>query len=161
MSKKGLMLLVMMLAFWMGVAAQPASTGRELLKSLVEQYSETKGVDGMVCTKGSGLEMIKMVLRKDFGKEFIKGVDMIIIIDYSKADKSVAEDIRTQTNTLAKSYEQKELPDDITEGNYMRNYFKLNDNKDAIADMIILMENAEVKSVIYFGGEMRGEPKAK
>ena len=155
------MLLVMMLAFWLGAAAQPASTGRELLKSLVEQYSETKGVDGMVCTKGSGLEMIKMVLRKDFGKEFIKGVDMIIIIDYSSADKQVAEAIRAQTDTLSASYEQKELPKEMTEGSYMRNYFKLNDNKDAIADMIILMENAEVKSVIYFGGEMRGEPKAK
>lgn len=161
MSKKALMLLVLMLAFWMSVAAQPAKTGREMLKSLIEQYSETKGVDGMVYAKGTGLEMVKMALRKDFGKGFIKGVDMIIIIDYSNADKNVAEDIRTQTNTLAKDYEQKELPDDITEGNYMRNYFKLNDNKDAISDMIILAENAEAKYVIYFGGEMRGEPKAK
>ena len=115
----------------------------------------------MVCTKGNGLEMIKLVLRKEFGKDFIKGVDMIIIIDYSKAEQQVAEVIRTQTESLSASYEQKELPEEMTKGNYMRNFFKLNDSKEVITDMVVLVESAENKTVIYFGGEMTSPPKTK
>lgn len=161
MSKRGIMLLVMMLTLWLGAAAQPTSTGRELMTSMVEKYGEDKGVNGMVCTKGNGLEMIKLVLRKEFGKDFIKGVDMIIIIDYSKAEQQVAEVIRTQTESLSASYEQKELPEEMTKGNYMRNFFKLNDSKEVITDMVVLVESAENKTVIYFGGEMTSPPKTK
>ena len=161
MSKRGIMLLVMMLTLWLGAAAQPTSTGRELMTSMVEKYGEDKGVNGMVCTKGNGLEMIKLVLRKEFGKDFIKGVDMIIIIDYSKAEQQVAEVIRTQTESLSASYEQKELPEEMTKGNYRRNFFKLNDSKEVITDMVVLVESAENKTVIYFGGEMTSPPKTK
>lgn len=161
MSKRGIMLLVMMLTLWLGAAAQPTSTGRELMTSMVEKYGEDKGVNGMVCTKGNGLEMIKLVLRKEFGKDFIKGVDMIIIIDYSKAEQQVAEVIRTQTESLSASYEQKELPEEMTKGNYMRNFFKQNDSKEVITDMVVLVESAENKTVIYFGGEMTSPPKTK
>ena len=161
MAKKRITLLVMMLAFWLGAAAQSASIGHELMVSMVDKYDESKNVNGIVCTKGNGLEMIKMMLRKDFGKDFIKGVDEVIIIEYSEADKEVAKDIRTQIETLSKVYDQKELPQSLTEGSYMRNYFKLNDSKDAITDMVVLMENAENKTVIYFGGTMTGEPKTK
>lgn len=161
MSKRGIMLLLMMLTLWLGAAAQPTSTGRELMTSMVEKYGEDKGVNGMVCTKGNGLEMIKLVLRKEFGKDFIKGVDMIIIIDYSKAEQQVAEVIRTQTESLSASYEQKELPEEMTKGNYMRNFFKLNDSKEVITDMVVLVESAENKTVIYFGGEMTSPPKTK
>lgn len=153
------MLLVMALTLWLGAAAQPTSTGRELMTSLVEEYGEDKGVNGMVCTKGNGLEMIKLVLRKEFGKDFIKGVDMIIIIDYSKAEQQVAEVIRTQTESLSASYEQKELPEEMTKGNYMRNFFKLSENKEAITDMVVLMENESTRTAIYFGGEMTSPPK--
>ena len=155
------MLLLMMLTLWLGAAAQPTSTGRELMTSMVEKYGEDKGVKGMVCTKGNGLEMIKLVLRKEFGKDFIKGVDMIIIIDYSKAEQQVAEVIRTQTESLSASYEQKELPEEMTKGNYMRNFFKLSDSKEVITDMVVLVESAENKTVIYFGGEMTSPPKTK
>ena len=153
------MLLVVMLWAWLGVAAQSADTGRELMTSMVDRYSEHKGVNGMVCTKGNGLEMIKLMLRKEFGKDFIKGVDVIIILDYSKADQQVTEAIRTQTESLSASYEQKELPEELTNGNYMRNFFKLSDNKEAITDMVVLMEGAENRTVIYFGGEMTSPPK--
>lgn len=154
-------MLLLMLAIWVGAAAQPASTGRELMTSMVEQYSQTEGVEGVVCTKGNGLEMIKLMLRKQFGKEFIKGVEEIVIIDYSKAEQQVAEVIRTQTESLSASYEQKELPEEMTKGNYMRNFFKLNDSKQIITDMVVLVESAENKTVIYFGGEMTSPPKTK
>ena len=155
------MLLAMLLTLWLGAAAQSSDTGRELMTSMVDRYSQNKGVNGMVCTKGNGLEMIKLVLRKEFGKEFIKGVDVIIIIDYSSADKQVAEAIRAQTDTLSASYEQKELPKEMTEGSYMRNYFKLSENKEAITDMVVLMENESTRTVIYFGGEMTSAPNVK
>lgn len=153
------MLLVLMLTFWVGAVAQPTSTGRELMRSMVEQYSKTTGVEGVVCTKGNGLEMIKLMLRKQFGKEFVKGVEEIIIIDYSKADKQVAEAIRTQTESLSASYEQKELPKELVKDNYMRNFFKLNDSKEIITDMVVLVEGAKNRTVIYFGGEMTSPPK--
>jgi hypothetical protein len=153
------MLLLTMLTLWLGAAAQPTSTGRELMRSMVEQYSQTSGVDGMVCTKGNGLEMVKLALRKQFGKEFIKGVEEIVIIDYSKADKQVAEAIRTRSESLSASYEQKELPKEIVQDSYMRNFFKLNDSKEIITDMVVLVESAKNRIVIYFGGAMTSPPK--
>ena len=71
----------------------------------------------------------------------------------------MTEAIRTQTESLSASYEQKELPEELTKGNYMRNFFKLSDNKEAITDMVVLMEGAENRTVIYFGGEMTSPPK--
>ncbi len=161
MSKRGILLLLMTLALWFGAAAQPSSTGRELMRSLVEQYDQTTGVEGMVCTKGNGLEMIKLVLRKQFGKEFIKGVEEIVIIDYSKADTQAAEAIRTRTESLSASYEQKELPKELVKDNYMRNFFKLNDSKEIITDMVVLVESAKNRIAIYFGGQMTSPPKTK
>lgn len=154
-------MLLLMLAIWVGAAAQPASTGRELMTSMVEKYSQTEGVEGVVCTKGNGLEMIKLMLRKQFGKEFIKGVDVIIIVDYTKADSQVADAIRTQTESLSANYEQKELPKEIVKDNYLRNFFKLNDSKQIITDMVVLVESAKNRTVIYFGGEMTSPPKTK
>jgi hypothetical protein len=41
----------------------------------------------------------------------------------------------------------------------MRNFFKLNDSKEIITDMVVLVESAKNRIVIYFGGEMTSPPK--
>lgn len=157
---KRVCLLVLMLTFWLSAAAQPTTSARELVKSMAEKYDGKGGIESMICTKGSGLEMIKMAMRKELGKDFVKGVDIIIIIDYSKADKQTSETISTQIDKLKSGYQQMELSKEMTEGEHLRNYFNFDDEKEVITDMVMLSEGKEDKYVVYFGGEM-GVPKSK
>ena len=61
-------------------AQQPASV-EKAVKEIVKKYDDNNGVSCVTVAKGSGLEMLKMVFNKEFGKEFMKGVTSITIID--------------------------------------------------------------------------------
>ena len=54
--------------------AVAAGKRREGCKEIVKKYDDNNGVSCVTVAKGSGLEMLKMVFNKEFGKEFMKGV---------------------------------------------------------------------------------------
>ena len=142
------------------------SSVRSSMQSMAERLDEKDGVECMVCVKGSGLEFIKLMMRKEMGKEFMKGVDMIVIINYSEAPSAKVTEIRNEVESIAKiELTQQELPDDVKEGKYMRTYFRKGDDGKSIHDMIIIAEDDSEKEpsniVMYFGGVMRNEPNSK
>lgn len=146
------------------IAQTANSSVRSSMQSMAERLDEKDGVECMVCVKGNGLEMMKLMMRKEMGKDFIKGVDMIVIINYSEAPSAKVTEIRNEIENIAKiELTQQELPDDIKEGKYMRTYFREGDDGKSIHDMIIIAEDESEKEsskiVMYFGGVMRDEPK--
>ncbi len=84
---------VLLMTFFFSVVLMgqtPAgSDGRERVLQFAEHFEEVEGVDAMVCVKGSGLGRIKMMLRGKVDKEFIAGVEMVVILDYTNASKDV------------------------------------------------------------------------
>ena len=69
-----------------GYAQEPAKVGA-VVDGLVQKYGDVKGVDCMTLVKGKGLEMVKMMFNKQFGKEFMRGVTSIPSSDIAKPRK--------------------------------------------------------------------------
>lgn len=157
MLKQGLILFYMLIAFSLSAMSQTQTTAapncREAMKTLAKKYEDGDKISSMILVKGSGLEMMKLMFRKEFGKDFIKGVNMIIIIEYSEATESEATAIRQEVEKLAKGMEQADLPkEDIADVKYVRNYFNRSADDKSLSDMIILAEDSKDKCVLYFGG---------
>ena len=159
MLKRIFVTLCMVIALSLSAVAQTqdSSSIRDKMKALAEKYDEVNGIESLVCVKGSGLEMMKLMFRKEMGKDFIKGVDMIIFINYADAPNDLAKTIRGEVEGMAKDLREEELPKDMTDGKYMRNFFSLSNDEKEIHDMIILVEEGDSKSVVYFGGVMKDD----
>ena len=117
---------------------------------LEKKYNETKGMDCMTFTKGKGLEMIKMVLNKELGKTFMKGVTSVTIIDYSEASEQVCQSFNKDLDVI--TTQLKELG---TEGEKRgTRSFACTSNVDAgkLSDFIIVMEGDGKKTMMYMAG---------
>ncbi|MBR5138683.1 MAG: hypothetical protein IKV12_03960 [Alistipes sp.] len=134
------------------------SSTRNSMEFMAEKYDDKLGVETFVFVKGRGLETMKLLLRKEMGKDFLKGVDMIVLINYSDASNDTANTIHSEIDSITKDFSQQELPKEMTEGKNMRNFFKLGDDGKSIHDMIIIIEEETSKNVMYLGGVMKEEP---
>lgn len=167
MGKRIFILICVIIVTSFSAMAQTANSSvRNSMQAMAERLDEKDGVECLVCVKGSGLELVKLMMRKEMGKDFVKGVDMIVIINYSEAPSAKVTEIRNEIESIAKiELTQQELPDDVKEGKYMRTYFRKGDDGKSIHDMIIIAEDDSEKEssniVMYFGGVMRDEPKSK
>ena len=141
-----------------GYAQEPTAAGKAIA-DMVAKYENTEGVDCMVVTKGNGLGMVKMALRAQLGKSFLKGVTSMTIIDYGKASEEVCESIRTDVNVFISMLEEIDLTKSekkIDDSSYLRCFATVNENR-TISDFLMLMENKEMKWMIYMEGEIKVE----
>ena len=137
--------------------AQEASKVQEAVNKIVEKYENTEGVSCMTVVKGGGLEMIKMALKKEFGKSFMKGVTSITIIEYGEASQETCTAIRKDLDifkSLLKDFnigEEKEFSDN----DYVRCFAAEETGK--LSDFVIAIENGSSKAVMYMAGEIQIE----
>lgn len=161
---KKCMVLCLSLLLWLGaVAQQTEQSGKSKVLALVKKYEQTKGVDAMVCEKGSGLELVKMMLRKEMGKDFVKGINIIVIIDYSKATEQIAGEIRASIDTFSTIFQPMPLEKADVGSDCKKAYFKVSPDEKYITDMVMILEDKEEKCAMYFGGQMKDddEPQKK
>lgn len=154
------MLLCALVALSLSAMAQSADAQnpRKAMQDLAKKYDDSKNITSAVLVKGSGLELMKVMLRKEFSKDVIKGVDMIIIVEYADATESEADAIRSEVETLAKGLEKVEIPEgEKPKANRLGTYIQVSADGKSISDMIILMEDDEQRCVMYFGGVIRDE----
>lgn len=155
--------IVLLVAVGTTAMAQNSATtpksDKDKLVELAKKYEDVKGVDSFVCVKGKGLETIKLFLRSQFEKDFLKGINIIIIIDYKEAKPEVAAEIIKQIKQVGQNFQQMELPEETVEGKNVQNFFKTNPaNEDEITEMMLIMEDDEDKSFMYFGGVFGDTP---
>jgi predicted lipoprotein len=55
----------------------------------------------MTVTKGFGLSMVKMKFNKQFGKEFMKGVTRITVIEYSEASQQTCQSLHKELDAFS------------------------------------------------------------
>ena len=67
------------------------------MKEIVKKYEKTNGVECMVLSKGIRLGLVKMALNEQIGKDIMKGVTCITIINYSDADQNTCAEINKKT----------------------------------------------------------------
>lgn len=149
------MLLCALVVLSLSAMAQSADTQnpRKAMQNLATKYEDSKNITSAVLVKGSGLELMKVMLRKEFSKDVIKGVDMIVLVEYADATESEADAIRSEVETLAKGLEKVEIPEgEKPKANRLGTYIQVSADGKSISDMIILIEEGDEKCVMYFGG---------
>ena len=94
-SKIRVMLLSLLLTLVsINVYADSAEKIEATVDEIAKKYDGVSGVEVISVTKGNGLELVKMMFKKQFGKEFMRRVTSITIISYSDAEAAVCESLR-------------------------------------------------------------------
>lgn len=139
-------------------ATSYATTTEEVTKKIEEitaNYKDTKGIEVVSVTKGNGLELIKMMLKKQFGKEFMRGVTSITVIDYSDATEEVSNSLRKDLDTFTSILEEFDLSGnkDFSQNDYVR-CFAHKAEDGTLSDFVVAMEKDSLEMVVYMAGKI-------
>lgn len=133
---------------------------RKQMQSIANKYEQKSGFDIMTAVKGEGLELIKVMMRKEFGKDFIKGVNIIIMADYAEASKSDSALFRSEVMRLKRYCENIDIPEELLkEENGVTDFMvKVDSSGEYMTDFIIIHEAGNERSMVYFGGKIKADP---
>lgn len=136
--------------------AQESSKVEAKVNELVKKYENVKGVDCMSVTKGLGLSMVKMMFNKQLGKQFMKGVTGITIIEYSDASQQTSMALRKELDEFLPLLQEFKLGEqkESSENDYMRSFATTLDN-NTISDFIVALENKDSKIIMYMSGKIK------
>lgn len=156
--KKNLFFVILSLLTMLSTYAQKTSEVQIKVNELVKKYEEVKGVDCTLIEKGRGLGMVKMMFNKQFGKDFMKGVTSITIIDYTDASKEVSETLREELNVFLSVLKEYNLnkKKEFAEHSYIRSFASSTDD-GTISDFVVAIESLGSKMIMYMAGEIKVE----
>ena len=152
-------LKIILLAFFALLGATTfATTADKKVKEIVDNYKDVKGVEIVEVTKGNGLEFVKMMFKKQFGKEFMRGVTSITIIGYSDASETVCISLRKDLDIFTSVLEEFDLSGnkDFSKNEYVRCFAQRTEN-GTLSDFVVAMEQDQMKMVVYMAGEIKIE----
>ena len=153
-TKMVLLVAMLVMTIVAGYAQEPSKVEVKV-KDLVKRYENVKGVDCVVVAKGSGLGLVKMMFNEQFGKDFMKGVTSITIINYSEASNEVCQALRQEIETfgsLLKEIVPKEDKESSKQG-YNRSFASIS-NGNTMSDFVIAIEDDESKMMMYMAGDI-------
>lgn len=137
-----------------GNVQQPA-TVESTVNDIVRKYEESQGVNCMTVVKGKGLDMVKMMFNKEFGKEFMKGVTSITIIEYSEAPEETCMSLRKDLDAFLSLLQEFDISNEkqFADNDYIRCFVSASDSK-TLSDFVIALENDESKMIMYMAGKI-------
>ena len=159
MIRKIFLTMALLLSLSFGAAAQTTNTksGRERMIEFANKYEDSKEITSMICTKGRGLDMFKLLMRGEYGKEFFKGVDIIIFVEYGDASAEQAKTLTKEMEALCQDFDEIDIPEsEGTKDKKIRTFLKFNSDNN-ITDMVVILEDSEDKGMTYFGGVIKLE----
>ena len=145
--------------------AQEPSKAELKVKELVKKYENVKDVECLTIGKGRGLGLVKMAFNQQFGRDFMKGVKSITIIDYTKASEEVCQALRKEIdsfgsflkdfNALARK-DNKDSKESAPKG-YERGFASISEDEASISDFIFASELDGTKMIMYMAGKIKVE----
>ena len=138
--------------------AQNSAAVEKAVKEIVKKYDGVDKVDCVTVAKGSGLELVKMMFKKEFGKEFMKGVTSITIINYSDASEKTCASLRKELDVFLPLLEEFDLSEEksFSDTGYVRSFAsESKTDKGAITDFVAAIEKEDSKMVMYMAGTIK------
>ena len=156
--KRMALLVVMIMMTFASACAQELSQVEKMFGEMVKKYENIEGVECVSVVKGGGLEMMKMLLNKELGKSFMKGVTSITVIDYSDASQETCSALHHDLDVFTSMLEEFDVSEEpsFSDNDYLRSFASVSDD-GTISDFIIAMENEDSKSIMYMAGEIKIE----
>lgn len=150
-------LVVMIMMTFAAAYAQVPSQAEKVVGELVKKYENVEGVDCLSVVKGGGLEMVKLMLSKELGRSFMKGVTSITIIDYSSASQATCLSLRKELDAFLSILEDFDISEDnsFADCDYIRSFALTSETEESISDLIIAMEDKNTKSIMYMAGKIK------
>ena len=151
MIRTTLLTILFSMATFVGYAKEPSNV-EKAVNEIVKKYEDEKGVTSMTLVRGKGLEIIKLMLNKEFGKSFMKGVTSVTIIDYSDASESICKSLKYELNvfnTLLKEFDLSK-EDKFSDNAYVRCF--TSEYSGTLSDFVIALEDDKSKIIMYMAG---------
>lgn len=151
--------LVAMMFIVTDISAQRAneSPARKHLRTLVERYENVPNVEAMICEEGVELTTAKLMMRPQFGRKFLKGVDMLAIVMFTEASPELVNEIKSETDKFSEMLTMIDFADDAAEELEEGQEFKCfigETSNDMVSDFMMWIADKDTKCIFYFGGEL-------
>ena len=157
MKRMMLFVALVMMAF-VGNYAQEPSQVEKMVDEIVKKYENTNGVDCFKVAKGSGLKMFKMMFNKEFGKDFMRGVTSITVIDYGEASEEIIQALRKELDVFTSLLEEFSFGEEkVTDSDYIRCFAAISEEKSTVSDFVIALESEGTKTFMYMAGDIKVE----
>ena len=130
----------------------------EQITALAAKYKGKSGVASLVANGGGKLNMVKMILRKDFDKEFIEGIECFAIISYKEASTELRNKIVDDIAPIIAPLSEVDVKGKLKPNARGRGYVRRKPETQRVSDLVVVMESPAPK-LIYFGGDFEDENK--
>ena len=135
-------------------SAQQTVNIEESVKQIVEEMDNIKGFDCLVLTHGLQLKIVKEIFKQKFGKEFMKDVTSILLVNYSKASEEDRKTFRGKIEEIAAQLQEFRLSEQHTkEAEYTRGYATVIE-KSLISNLMVITENDGKALFFYMSGTL-------
>jgi tripartite-type tricarboxylate transporter receptor subunit TctC len=153
-TKMVLLVAMLVMTIVAGYAQEPSKVEAKV-KEIVKQYENVKGVECFEFAKGSGLGIVKMAFNQQFGKDFMKGVKSITIINYSDASNEICQALHQELDAFSSLLEEIKPKEDKGSSNkgYSRSFAAIS-NGNTMSDFVIAIEDDESKMMMYMAGDI-------
>ena len=159
MMKRIALLVALVLMTFVGGYAQEPSQVEKTVDAIVKKYDDVDKVECITVTKGNGLEMFKMLFNKQFGKDFMRGVTSITVINYSDASEETCLALRKELDAFVTLLEEFNLSGEkkFADNDYVRSFASASSDAGTLSDFVVAIEKEDSKMVMYMAGEIKVE----
>ena len=159
MMKRIALLIALVLMTFVGGYAQEPSQVEKTVDAIVKKYDDVDKVECITVTKGNGLEMFKMLFNKQFGKDFMRGVTSITVINYSDASEETCLALRKELDAFVTLLEEFNLSGEkrFADNDYVRSFASASSDAGTLSDFVVAIEKEDSKMVMYMAGEIKVE----
>ena len=135
--------------------AQQSQSVERTMNEIVKKHEGSQGVNCMTVVKGGGLEMLKMMFNKEFGKEFMRGVTSITLIEYSDASEETCMTLHKDLDAFLSLLQEFDVSKEkqFADNDYIRCFASATES-DTLSDFVIALENDESKMIMYMAGKI-------
>ena len=159
MMKRIALLVALVLMTFVGGYAQEPSQVEKTVDAIVKKYDDVDKVECVTVTKGNGLEMLKILFNKQFGKDFMRGVTSITVINYSDASEETCLALRKELDAFVTLLEEFNLSGEkkFADNDYVRSFASASSDAGTLSDFVVAIEKEDSKMVMYMAGEIKVE----
>jgi hypothetical protein len=150
-----MVLTALLMTVFINSNAQTSASVESTVDEIVKKHEASKGVNCMKVVKGGGLELVKMTLKKEFGKDFMKGVTCITVIDYSEASEETCVTLRKDLDALSSLMQEFNVSkeEEFSNNKYVRCFASASDDK-VLSDFVIALEDDKSKMILHMAGKI-------
>ena len=153
-------LIALLVMGFVNCHAQTSDKVESIMNEIVKKHDGKDGVTCLTVEKGSGLNLVKMMFKKELGRDFMKGVNSITLIEYSDASEETCKALHKDLDGFLSLLQEFDASEEkqFADNDFVRCFASAADEESGIiSDFVIAMEDEKSKVLIYMAGKIKVE----